>query len=79
MRYNNTAEGYICGTFVVNLALSSGAAGCNPDFNYAVVGVRTGWTSVKGLTFSGGLSYMILDQKFTANSKAHSLAAAVTH
>ncbi|MCK1758649.1 porin [Bradyrhizobium sp. 137] len=68
VRYNNTAKGYICGALVANLALSSGAAGCNPDFNYAVVGTLTRWSPVKGLTFSGELAYMMLDQKYASGS-----------
>lgn len=68
VRYNNTAKGYICGAFVANLALSSGFGGCNPDFNYAVVGTSTGWTPVKNLTFTGELAYMMLDQKYAGGS-----------
>ncbi|VIO69134.1 Porin Omp2b [Bradyrhizobium ivorense] len=68
VRYNNTAKGYICGAFVTTLALSNGAPGCNPDFNYAVVGTRTGWTPVKDLTFSAELAYMMLDQKYAGGS-----------
>ncbi|MCK1420548.1 MULTISPECIES: porin [unclassified Bradyrhizobium] len=68
VRYNNTAKGYICGAFVANLALSSGLGGCNPDFNYAVVGTKTSWTPVKGLTFTGELAYMMLDQKYASGS-----------
>lgn len=68
VRYNNTAKGYICGAFVANLALSSGIGGCNPDFNYAVVGTLTRWTPVKNLTFTGELSYMMLDQKYASGS-----------
>lgn len=36
VRYNNAAKGYVCGAVVATLALSSGLAGCNPDFNYQV-------------------------------------------
>lgn len=68
VRYNNTAKGYICGAFVATLALSTGGAGCNPDFNYAVVGTVTRWTPVKNLTFSAELSYMMLDQKYATGS-----------
>ncbi|MET4359371.1 hypothetical protein ABIC08_009348 [Bradyrhizobium sp. RT9b] len=68
VRYNNTAKGYICGAFVTTLALSSGLPGCNPDFNYAVVGAVTRWTPVKGLTFTGELAYMMLDQKYASGS-----------
>ncbi|MGY4430781.1 hypothetical protein ACVWWO_003258 [Bradyrhizobium sp. F1.13.1] len=68
VRYNNTAKGYICGAFVTTLALSTGVAGCNPDFNYAVVGTKTSWTPVKGFTFTGELAYMMLDQKYASGS-----------
>lgn len=47
VRYNSTAKGYICGAFVTSLALSSGFAGCNPDFNYATIGANISWTPVK--------------------------------
>ncbi|MCP1830224.1 hypothetical protein J2R76_006924 [Bradyrhizobium sp. USDA 4532] len=69
VRYNGTAKGYICGAFVAGLALSSGVAGCNPDFNYGVVGVITRWTPVKNLTFSADLAYSMLDQKYASGSK----------
>ncbi|WGS19182.1 MULTISPECIES: porin [unclassified Bradyrhizobium] len=68
VRYNDTAKGYICGAFVAGLALSSGIGGCNPDFNYAVVGTITRWTPVKNLTFSADLTYTMLDQKYAAGS-----------
>lgn len=68
VRYNGTAKGYICGAFVASLALSSGLAGCNPDFNYAVVGTRTTWTPIKNLTFSADLTYAMLDQKYAGGS-----------
>ncbi|MGY3103520.1 MULTISPECIES: porin [unclassified Bradyrhizobium] len=68
VRYNNTTKGYICGAVVANIALSTGAGGCNPDFNYAIIGTRTGWTPVKGLTFSAELAYTMLDQKYASGS-----------
>ncbi|OKO70557.1 porin [Bradyrhizobium sp. NAS96.2] len=68
VRYNSTAKSYICGAFVANLALSSGAAGCNPDFNYAIVGTKTSWTPVKGLTFLAELDYSRLHQNFASGS-----------
>ncbi|WFU31370.1 porin [Bradyrhizobium brasilense] len=68
VRYNNTAKGYICGAFVATLALSSGVAGCNPDFNYSVIGTFTRWTPVKNLTFSADLAYMMLDQKYASGN-----------
>ncbi|UFW71420.1 porin [Bradyrhizobium sp. WU425] len=68
VRYNNTAKGYVCGAFVTTLALSSGVGGCNPDFNYSVVGTATRWTPVKNLTFSAELAYVMLDQKYASGS-----------
>lgn len=68
VRYNNTAKGYVCGAFVASLALSTGVAGCNPDFNYAVVGTKTTWTPVKNLAFTAELAYTMLDQKYASGS-----------
>lgn len=68
VRYNGTAKGYICGAVVATLALSTGAAGCNPDFNYGAVGLITRWTPVKNLTFSADLAYIMLDQKYAGGS-----------
>lgn len=68
VRYSGTAKSYICGAFVAGLALSSGIAGCNPDFNYAVVGTKTSWTPVKNLTFMVELDYSMVDQKYSSGS-----------
>ncbi|MCK1603963.1 porin [Bradyrhizobium sp. 166] len=68
VRYNNTAKSYICGAVVTTLALSSGLAGCNPDYNYSAVGLITRWTPVNNLTFSADVTYVMLDQKYTSGS-----------
>lgn len=68
VRYNAAAKGYICNAFVTGVALSTGIAGCNPDFNYAVVGTKTAWTPVKNLTFVAELDYSIVDQKYASGS-----------
>ncbi|WP_050399769.1 porin [Bradyrhizobium embrapense] len=68
VRYNGTAKGYMCSAVVANLALSSGMAGCNPDFSYSVVGINTRWTPVKNLTFTTELAYAMLDQKYASGS-----------
>lgn len=68
VRYNTAAKGYICDAVVATLALSTGIAGCNPDFNYGVVGLVTRWTPVKNLTFTADLAYVMLDQKYAAGS-----------
>ncbi|WP_420971818.1 porin [Bradyrhizobium sp. B120] len=68
VRYNSTAKGYICGAFVTTFALSIGLTGCNPDFNYAIVGTRTIWTPVQNLSFHAELAYTMLDQKYGSGS-----------
>jgi hypothetical protein len=78
VRYDSTAKGYICTAIVATALLSSGLAGCNPDFNYAVVGMITRWTPVKGLTFSADLAYTMLDQKYASGSTVTQTANNVT-
>ncbi|MBR1165206.1 porin [Bradyrhizobium elkanii] len=68
VRYNNTAKGYICSAFVTGLTLSSGVAGCNPDFNYATFGTYTAWSPVKNFVFGIELSYNIIEQKYASGS-----------
>ncbi|MFK4719248.1 hypothetical protein ABIE89_000348 [Bradyrhizobium niftali] len=68
VRHNSTAKGYICGAVVTGLALSSGLAGCNPDFNYATIGTGIYWSPVKKLTLQAELAYNILDQKYASGS-----------
>ncbi|MCP1909487.1 hypothetical protein J2R96_001967 [Bradyrhizobium elkanii] len=68
VRYNGASKNYICSAFVGNLALSSGVVGCNPDFNYSVIGTATRWTPVKNLTFTAELDYAMLDQKYASGS-----------
>lgn len=68
VRYNGTAKGYICGAVVTGLALSSGLAGCNPDFNFAAVGAAINWTPVKNLSFWTEIAYNIVDQKYAGGS-----------
>lgn len=68
VRYNGVAKGYICGAFVATLALSSGAGGCNPDFNYATIGTGVVFSPVKNLAFTGELVYTVLDQKYASGS-----------
>ncbi|MCA1388111.1 porin [Bradyrhizobium sp. IC3123] len=65
LRYGNTGKALICANFVAGLAPSAGAAGCNPDFNLAVIGGNVVWTPVKGLAFTADVSYVWLDQKYS--------------
>jgi hypothetical protein len=69
VRYNSTVKDVLCNaTTGLGKVISTGTAGCNPDFNYAVVGVITRWTPVKNLTFSADLAYTMLDQKFASGT-----------
>ena len=72
VRHNDTAKALICtgpaGVTGLQLALSTGLAGCNPDFNYSAVGIITRWTPVRNLTFSVDTTYTMLDQKYGAGS-----------
>lgn len=74
VRYSNTAKDWVCTGGVPGVAgglgavISTGVAGCNPDFNYSVVGLITRWTPVKNLTFSADFAYAMLDQKFAAGT-----------
>jgi hypothetical protein len=75
VRYNGNAKANICA--VIGPLISTGVAGCTPDFNYAAVGVITRWTPVKNLTFSADLAYTMLDQKFAGGTTFVQAANAV--
>jgi hypothetical protein len=38
---------------------------CNPDFDFWVVGTKTGWTPVKNLTFSVDANWSEINQKYS--------------
>jgi hypothetical protein len=66
-----SAKGAWCAAYGVGKAVS-GDYSCNPDFNFAQVGLTTRWTPVKNLTFSAEVGAFFLDQKM---SGAATLAA----
>ncbi|UYO38429.1 porin [Rhodopseudomonas palustris] len=59
------------GGALYNAALAAQVAGFgttytgNPNFNIAQIGVRTAWTPVKNLTFTGEVMWMRLDQNYS--------------
>jgi porin-like protein len=59
-----SAKGQFCASFNAGKVVSADYS-CNPDFNFAQVGVVTRWTPVKNLTFSAEVGAFFLDQKFT--------------
>ena len=71
IQYGNNGKAAICANAVALLAL---AGTCNPDFNIAQAGIITRWTPVKGLTFSGELTWSRIDQKHSGTVVAPALA-----
>ena len=41
---------------------------CKPDFAVYQIGFNTRWTPVKGLTFTGEVQYVRLDQNFSGTA-----------
>jgi hypothetical protein len=59
-----SAKGAWCANYNAGKVVSANYT-CNPDFNFAQVGVVTRWTPVKNLTFSAEVGAFFLDQKYT--------------
>ncbi|TYO66564.1 porin [Bradyrhizobium hipponense] len=73
LKYGTAGKALICGNFA---AIALAGATCNPDFNFAVIGVNTAWTPVKGLTFTADVSYSHLDQKYSGTIASPGIATA---
>jgi porin-like protein len=73
LRYGSTGKGLICANFA---AIALPGATCNPDFNFAVIGVNTVWTPVKNLAFTADVNWSHLDQKYSGTIAAPAVAAA---
>ncbi|MDA9510904.1 polymerase [Bradyrhizobium sp. CCBAU 11386] len=73
LKYGNAGKALICGNFA---AIALAGATCNPDFNFAVVGVNTVWTPVKNLAFTADLSWSHLDQKYSGTIASPGIATA---
>jgi hypothetical protein len=67
VRYDGTAKAMACTAYTAGKVVSADYS-CNPDFNFAQVGVVTRWTPVKNLTFSAEVGAFFLDQKFTGSA-----------
>jgi hypothetical protein len=72
LKYGATGSALVCAQ--VAPLLTAGST-CNPDFNIAQVGLITRWTPVKNLTFSGEVTYTMLDQKYTGAIVSPAVAA----
>jgi len=65
-KYGGAGNAIACAAVGANIAAGAGIpAICNPDFSISQIGLVTRWTPVKGLTFSGEVTYSYLDQKFS--------------
>jgi hypothetical protein len=62
-----SAKGAWCAVYT-GVKLVSANYSCNPDYNFAQVGVVTRWTPVKNLTFSAEVGAFFLDQKMTGSA-----------
>ena len=67
-----TAKGQYCFQYMASNKLTaantSADFSCNPDFAVFQVGFNTKWTPVKGLTFTGEVAYVHLDQNFSGTA-----------
>jgi hypothetical protein len=67
-----TARGQYCFQYMVSNKLTAANTSvdfsCNPDFAVYQIGFNTRWTPVKGLTFTGEVQYVRLDQNFTGTA-----------
>jgi hypothetical protein len=62
-----SAKGAWCAVYTAGKAVSADYS-CNPDFNFAQVGLTTRWTPVKNLTFSAEVGAFFLDQKMQGSA-----------
>ena len=62
-----SARGAWCAVYTAGKAVSADYS-CNPDFNFAQVGLTTRWTPVKNLTFSAEVGAFFLDQKMQGSA-----------
>ncbi|WFU37938.1 porin [Bradyrhizobium sp. CB82] len=73
LQYGSGGKAAICANMVGLLGLTGA---CNPDFNFAVIGVNTVWTPVKNLAFTADVNWSRLDQKFSGTIASPGLASA---
>ncbi|MCP3465695.1 MULTISPECIES: porin [unclassified Bradyrhizobium] len=73
VRYGDGGKTAICANAVTLLGL---VGTCNPDFNFAVIGVNTVWTPVKNLAFTADVNWSHLDQKYSGTIASPGVAAA---
>jgi Porin subfamily len=82
VEFNGASKTLMCGVPGVSIgtvqaALGAGITTCDPDYNIAQIGFKTGWTPVKNLTFSADLTYTHLDQKYAGTAVVGAAALAV--
>ncbi|ANW01785.1 porin [Bradyrhizobium icense] len=62
-----SAKGAWCAVYTTGKLVSADYS-CNPDFNFAQIGLTTRWTPVKNLTFSAEVGAFFLDQKMQGSA-----------
>ena len=72
LKYGTTGKAMICANFA---AIALPGATCNPDFNFAVIGVNTVWTPVKNLAFTADVNWTRLDQKYSGTIASPGIAS----
>ncbi|QQN61862.1 porin [Bradyrhizobium diazoefficiens] len=75
LKYGDAGKAMICGVGSAFAAIAVAGSTCNPDFNFAAIGINTAWTPVKNLTFTADLSYSHLDQKYSGAIASPGLAS----
>ena len=73
LSYGNAGKTAICANALALLGLAT--ANCNPDFNFAVLGVNTVWKPVKNLAFTVDVNWSHLDQKYSGLIASPGVAA----
>jgi len=66
-----SAKGQYCAQYFASNKLAGNVSAdfsCNPDFAVYQIGFNTRWTPVKGLTFTGEVQYVRLDQNFSGTA-----------
>ena len=73
VRYTSAGAALVCANFAA--LAPSNPAGCNPNFNFAVVGANIVWTPVKNLAFTADVNWSHLDQKYSGTVAVPAIAA----
>jgi hypothetical protein len=65
VRYDATTQANFCASYAGTVTGQGTTYTCNPNYNVSQLGVRTGWTPVKDLTFTAEASWFHLGTGFS--------------